>query len=331
MKNVEIAFVNHAPEPVAHPARRSRAQVEEILAEWFGADVVLTSSGRAAMMLFMTAVGMNRYRHRIEMPRMISACVFDAVIRRGFPIDAASRSPADMTVLYHQYGIPQRYRPERTTLEDISHAFFANPRTGERAWVGEAASFSLPKFFPTAGMIGGLVVKKPGLAAELRSLRDAAPETTEEERAELGRVYRTRRGPDAVYLTRLLNPRIFDDETGGTPGSVAEIRAVGARRQEMFCRILEGVATAALPEGWRSLLSSALPFALPIFGEEGRLARADQELIKLGVSAGLFQIDRNRDMSKPDLSTALLLPCHEHISLCLADQMAEILRAACSP
>src|SRR4029079_5467621 len=160
--------IGHAPAFKTAASVTTVREAEVVLSEWFGAPVVLTSSGRAAILLYLGVTGHDRYRHRVAVPRMISACVLDALIRRAFPVDAATPQAADTTLLYHQYGFMQETRPRGHVLEDISHSCFASATTGVRPWAGDAAVFSLQKFFSIATMIGGLVVPDADLARTVR-------------------------------------------------------------------------------------------------------------------------------------------------------------------
>ena len=89
--------IGHAPAFKTAASVTTVPEAERVFAEWFGAPVVLTSSGRAAISLYLGVTGRDRYRHRVAVPRMISACVLDAVIRHAFPVDAARQQAADTT------------------------------------------------------------------------------------------------------------------------------------------------------------------------------------------------------------------------------------------
>ncbi|MEZ5909523.1 MAG: hypothetical protein R3D31_12040 [Hyphomicrobiaceae bacterium] len=322
--------IHHAPGPQEIAATLSVAESERLLSDWFEADVVLTSSGRAATLLYLTAVGLNRYRDTIAVPRMISACVLDAVIRRGFPVDAGTGAQANLTILYHQYGIPQAWRPTGAVLEDIAHAFFAGPETGARAWSGQAAVFSLPKFFATSTMSGGLVVHDPVMASRLRDMRDMTPASANRDLAREGEIFRQTYlsgglALETVYLARLIDPRLRDDETGGLPRALTGIRDVGGQRRATLDRLLAALPPGALPPGWRELVSTGLPFVLPVFGPEGVLTAADRDLAALGVGAGVYRIDIARRMDRPDLRPALLVPCHQGMPPALVEAVAHSL------
>src|SRR6266567_4107946 len=136
-----MTVIEHALRFRDTPALLAVADAESVLSDWFGADVILTSSGRAAIHMYLQALGLNRYRSRIVLPRLISVCVVDAVIRSGFPVDAACGIVGDASILYHQFGIPQCACPSGIVIEDICHALFASPSTGIRDWKGEVAVF----------------------------------------------------------------------------------------------------------------------------------------------------------------------------------------------
>ena len=116
---------------------------------------------------------------------------------------------------------------------------------------------------------------------------------------------------DVVYLERLLNPRLHDEELGGIPLSVDAIRTVGARRAEIAAEILATVPSTLIQRAghW---LGNIHPFALPVFGNRESLEKLD------GIwpnrrSAGIYSIDTACNMLRPNYASALLLPCHDGI------------------
>jgi len=324
--------VEHTPGFVDALPATSVPEVERALSDWFGAEVILTSSGRAAILLYLTALGLGRYLNRIAVPRLISSCVLDAVIRRGFPVDAEGTPHADATVLYHQYGIPQAEGASGIVIEDICHSFFSTASSGSRAWRGEVGIFSLPKFFLLNGMGGGLVMVRGSLARQLRQMRDDASQQGSIEGDSQLHVLRSRdvvqdgSAIEQFYLSRLLNPRILDHQTGGMPATLSEIRTVGERRQNNLGQLLDALGQDALPAGWPGLLRAALPFALPVFGDMSRLRRLDAMLGEIGVKAGLYKIDVARTMARPRYQTAVLVPCHHEMPPAKLNDMAGILK-----
>jgi hypothetical protein len=325
--------VEHTPGfATALPATNVR-DVERALSDWFGAEVILTSSGRAAILLYLTALGFDRYLNRIAVPRMISSCVLDAVIRRGFPVDAEGEPASDARVLYHQYGVPQIEGTPGIVIEDICHAFFSTATSGSRAWWGEVGVFSLPKFFSLNGMGGGLVMVRSSRARQLREMREQGSqrESMENDRhlavLHSGDPGRDRSAIEQFYLSRLLNPRILDHQTGGMPSTAPEILTIGEKRQEVVAQLLENLGNDALPAGWSELLRGALPFALPVFGDPPRLRRLDAMLAEIGVKAGVYKIDVARNNARPRYQSAVLVPCHHEIPASMLNDMIGVLRS----
>jgi hypothetical protein len=321
--------VHTSPDPLACGAGSSVAFYETLLGEWFGSHVVLTSSGRGALLLTLTEWNLNRYRHRIVVPRMISACVLDAVIRRGFPIDAAAGNEGDATLHYHQYGFSQRHAPGGLVVEDICHAFFGTKDTGSRSWHGEAAIFSLPKFLQTAAMVGGVATKSADLARRLRERRDQSPPSGLST-AWMSDVYRRdyhHGGPDLerVYLARLTDPHVEDDDLRGLPSTISEIAAIGAMRQDNFDRLLSATVNMT-PADWLVDIRASLPFLFPVFGDAHELANSRAELREAGIDADVLQVDVRRDACQPRFEPVLMLPCHHAVECRNFEDMLAVLR-----
>jgi hypothetical protein len=319
--------VHPSPDPTDGRSQLRVGEVEGLLTDWFGAPVILTSSGRSAILLALTELGFNRYRHRIAIPRLISACVLEALIRRGFPIDVADGSGADATLLYHQFGFPQL--GSQASIEDICHAFFASAGSGRREWCAPIAIFSLPKFFTTASMIGGLVVSDDSLFHRLRERRDSTPESLRTERAWLGEVFRSQyqsggKDLEHLFLCRLVDPRIYDDELGSLFHSVDDIIEIGQRRRQISDALL-AVAGHTLPPEWQEMLDGALPFLFPVMGEDTELRRIVDAMKEAGIACDIYQIDRRRNMWAPELVPAILLPCHHDVDPATVHDMVSIL------
>lgn len=325
MKSVE-----HTPGFVDVPSVTSVREAEKLLSDWFGAEVILTSSGRAAILLYLEALGFNRYLNRVAVPRLISFCVLDAIIRRGFPIDVEGDPAADATILYHQYGLPQTQSVSGLVIEDICHSFFSNATSGAREWRGEVGIFSLPKFFRLNGMSGGLVMVNGSRARQIRQMRDGAARDGSMENYQQLKALRSgdRSAVERLYLSRLLNPQIFDHETGGMPVSLGEIRGIGEKRQTILERLLGAIGDDSLPVGWSGLFRESLPFALPVFGNIAWLQQLNGTLAEIGITAGIYKIDVARTMAKPEYRTGVLLPCHHEIPVSTLNNMTDILKEA---
>ncbi len=156
------------------------------------------------------------------------------------------------------------------------------------------------------------------LAGRVRQMRDEAlQDSVEADRQPYvlhsGDVAQDRSAIELLYLSRLLNPRLSDHQTGGMPATLPIIRTVGEKRQNVMEQLLDALGQDALPAGWVGLLRSALPFALPVFGDMPRLQRLDAMLGEIGVKAGIYKIDVARNMASPRYQSAVLVPCHHEI------------------
>jgi hypothetical protein len=317
--------IEHSP-PRAEPTAVDPARLERALSDWFGRHVVLMSSGRAGLQALLAIKGLGRYRDAMLLPRYLSRCVINAVTFNAMPVRDGD---ASATLLYHQYGYEQRFRPPSgVVIEDIAHAFFATADTGERQWRSDAAIFSLPKFFGTAGLGGGAIVESEALAGELRERVARATRPSNDTRAWMRSVVQGARagGPeeewlDAVYelLFRFLAPDA--DDLAGMPATRAGIAAVGAARAERVAEL-----RAALPyDAWAPMGEAPVPYALPLFGAPDALARIDAALAAAGIHAGVYHLDVRRDMSQPEFRPCVLLPCHQGLA---AEDVARIVASA---
>ena len=306
-------MIDFVPPVGAARQARTLAEAEAALEEWFGVSVVLTSSGRGALHLAMTALGLKRYEHRIAVSPMTAGCVFDAVTRHGFPIDPAAGSAGDAALVIHQYGFVQNWRPGGVVIDDICHAFQSSGGDGARDWQSEMAVFSLPKFLSLSGMVGGVATPSVQRAAQLHELLHHFPQAAPipDERAILAH----EQGAEArerVYLARLLDPRPIAATCGGIPDA-AGLRAIGARRADMVDRLLTTPAARDMPGGWRAMIAAAPPFAFPLFVKADRRARIRGALTAAGVLAGAYRLDIARNSTAPEWRDALLIPCHPWI------------------
>ncbi|PIR83421.1 hypothetical protein COU19_00470 [Candidatus Kaiserbacteria bacterium CG10_big_fil_rev_8_21_14_0_10_56_12] len=304
-----IYRVPKSPLPAAGVSTISVEEMEALLTEWFDAPVVLTSSGRAAILLVLQELGFNRYTHRVALPRMISKCVLDAIVYQAFPVDVARtpRAETDATVFYPQYGFVQTKAPEGLVIEDRAHAFFA---TLGRPAPKTFAIVSLPKFFSTTTMVGGVMVADVDMARRLRERRDSAPKKdtrTIQEESMLFRATATEGTLPRLYTARLLNPRIADAELGGLPTTLFEMAETRRKRAFVMETLLQ-VAEPLVPPGWAEMLAANLPYALPLLAAARVLEDMNQNLRDKGIESDIYHVDVSRDMFNPSYTRMLLIP-----------------------
>lgn len=319
--------VPKSPPSVDVASSVSVGEMEAMLTEWFNSPVVLASSGRSALLITLQELGFGRYTHRIALPRFISRCVLDAVIHTAFPVDATEpHVSSDATLLYDQYGFMQRVRPTGLVIEDIAHAFFSEPHSARTL-----AIFSLPKFFSTASMAGGVIVADPFLAHRIRERRDTAPAKDTDVLEREAVVFRAQKEGDSelplVYTARLLNPRIESSELGGLPVTVSELFEVRRKRRDVMDALL-AAGDRLIPNGWADMLRDHLPYAFPVSATESVLERLNRELHKAGVESDTYRIDVDRNMRHPRYESMLLIPYSHLVPEPTLREMVSILRSA---
>ncbi len=308
------------------PGPASVADVEALLTEWFGAPVLLLASGRTALHLYLQAKGFHRYRQNLQVSPYLAVDVLAAITPSAFPVHLPAEG--DGILFYHQYGFPQRRRPTNSVvIEDVAHTFFASPSTGARDWAGEAAIFSLPKFFAMGGSAGGLIVHDEALADRIRETVRNTPAAPPGVKDWMRRVsaspYRgDLAAPEVPFvgsayelLLHFVSPE--PEDLAGFPASIADIRQIGEARLErvrFFCSFFD--VHGRSPGLW-SDEEELLPFALPYFGsgKVQALERASVALEEQGVRAGTYHLDVNRNMYETDYQKCLLLPCHQNVSM----------------
>lgn len=318
----------HAPPFRSGGVDASVEDTETLLSQWFGRPVVLTSSGRAALLLALRDLGLNRYRDRVAMSSKTASCVLDAVVRAAFPVDPAFSPDIDVSasLLIHQYGFRQKGRPKGPVVEDICHAFFETAESGSRNWAGDYAVFSLPKFFSLSGMVGGLVLATEDLAQRIKELRD------QEGRPSKGQLLADRHALplatghelEAIYTRKLLCPAPDPGALVGFPATLAELADYGGRRAQVSRRVVDAIADSAWPAGWREMCSQRLPFAIPLFDEANRLGMIAKEFANIGLPSGIYSIDIACNFCHSNWQGALLLPAHNQLSDSVITDLVDI-------
>jgi hypothetical protein len=282
--------------------------------------------GPDGLHLFLRVCGFRRNEHRVQVPGFLSRCVINAITHTAFPV--LEPADANMILLYHAFGFPQRRgRDSSPMIEDIAHAFFGDATTGERPWLGQAAVFSLAKFFPMAGLAGGLVLRDEETAEAIRALANTAPPEPPGVRTWMRTVMASGYTEGASHGERLFIEGAYEllyqfvrpdpADLAGFPNSLDGIRKVAALRAERVSYYHEFFRGSACPSEFWESREQLLPFVLPYFGsgDPERLRRVDRALAEQGVSAGLYHVDLNRGAQRPNYRECLLLPCHHAISV----------------
>lgn len=319
MTAAKPALASLQPRPTANPEKVTFtvSEAERVLTDWFGRPVLLLASGRSGLFLLMRHAGLVRADSAIEISRFHSRCVINALTYHAIPVIAPAEAAA--CLLFHQFGFPQTTPGRGFVIEDLAHAFYASPGSGERSWAGDFAIFSLPKFFGAAGLGGGIIARTPEQIAALRSSLDEFPRASDEVRAWMRRVYVDSFAGDggedlwlaAMYELLFAFPAPDPPALAGVPATAGELAMAGARRAELV-EIFRAHFPAAPPGLWPD--SGVVPYGLPFFARGGaELDRAQAEARAGGLAAEPLHIDVRRDMNASDYRRCLLLPAHHEV------------------
>ncbi|HYM00447.1 MAG TPA: hypothetical protein VEZ90_15945 [Blastocatellia bacterium] len=330
-------IVSHCPRSEANTASAlpDPCACENLLAEWFGRPVILLASGRTGLHLFLRALEFNRNRHKLQVPPYLSRCVMNAVTESAFPVQAPQ--PADGVLFYHQYGASQCCSPRcDVVVEDIAHGFFASPDSGSRAWFGNAAIFSLPKFFGMSGLAGGLIIDPGETEERIRDTVWNSPADPSGVRAWMRTTISGDSGEmaeplfvESAYelLLKLFRPDPRD--LIGFPRSLDAIYSIGKERAERvsFFEQYFGENNKTF-RSFRGSQDQTLPFALPYFGsgDPKALDRANRALEEQAIEAGIYHVDVRRNMYDPEYRPCLLIPCHQDIPMDLFESICATVR-----
>ncbi len=299
---------------------------ENLLSKWFGAPVILLSSGRAGIQLALKAMGFHQYQSRLKVPKYLSTCVLNAITPFAFPVDYPSSGTGSL--VYHQYGFSQLKIPTSANIiEDCAHSFFSTSYTGVRDWVGDVAIFSLPKFFDIKGMGGGIIVLNESLEEKIRTFVKEAPIGDLKVRSWMREVITNSVNPkissnhslflSSAYelLTQFVEPNAID--FSGFPTSIEGIQHIGSERSLRVNLILNFFGKKHFPKSLLETSNQIIPFALPCFFRTDKklLERVNTILTEMGIYAGIYHIDVNRNSLKPNYKSCILLPCHQNIPL----------------
>lgn len=277
----------------------SERKIEEELQELFqGAYPVLCTSGRAAIYMSLSEMGVSRKDYVGVFP-YASYCVLDSVSRVTTPLMGTGWLNSVHRIVYHQWGYVQEWDLSPETIEDCVDTLCV-PGTALFPSGGNFEIWSLPKILgTTSGAI--LWCKDAETAKRIRDKRDSSS------------------GGTFQWLLRLLSrffPSVYDYWNGAEAGyrklsvlQTGEIwvaihtwdKLVKDRKQK-----LEQVWPLAV--NWLSKPSNRLPSVIPIFSE-----MPDNEIVELGIEHGYRMIEKINPDGSRKLVRVLPVPIHQDV------------------
>lgn len=96
------------------------ADIEKVLFDKFGkAHPIVCSSARSCLNLLLDYLGCSR-NSLVKVPAYASHCILESISRTATPVHYASNECVDLSLVYHQWGIPQNFAPQNSSaiIED---------------------------------------------------------------------------------------------------------------------------------------------------------------------------------------------------------------------
>ncbi len=146
--------------------------VEKIFLEYFNNGYpVICSSARSCINLLLEHFELSR-NSLVRVPPYASHCVLESVSRIATPLHYSSNEHADVSIVYHQWGIPHEFKPVNAGLiiEDSCDSVYQEP-DGMMSLGANYEVWSLPKILGCSA--GGIIwCKSLDDASHIQELRD---------------------------------------------------------------------------------------------------------------------------------------------------------------
>jgi len=220
--------------------------------------------------------------------------------------------------MYHQWGFPQRVEPilkfakenDLFVIEDCAHAFEGYYKGRRLGTFGDAAIFSMAKFFPC--VVGGAIYSEDPSMQEFLKYRVKKAGTLENE------MFKEREAFDRDPRSRSIAQQYaVYPELGGCVQKAHNIVRQSVARGALQKRKenVERLRSEVQPKDEFSLFEDGVvPWIVPFFFEKEKMLRIVQALRAHDIETGVFHFDINRNMLDSDYRECVALPCHDGMS-----------------
>ena len=284
---------------------------------------VFAGKSAIALVLYYLRLGgvLRDKSDQVLVPEWLGTWVYMTMHNYCFPTTTMNDKVRAMLV-YHQWGFPQKMeaiqkfaRKHRLfVIEDCAHAIegaYRGKRLGE---FGDAAVWSLSKFFDTPA--GG------ALYAKDKRLRAFAASAIRASDRALGReALRILRTGDAARAYAL-----YDRLARMPEGALASVRKDALEKRRKNFALLRAALWSKKEE---RLLdgSEVTPWMVPLFAGAAN-KKVAAALHKAGFESGVYHFDINRNMLAPRFVECVGLPCHSRLSKKDIERIARVVREA---
>ena len=280
------------------------------LEELFGESVFPFSSGRAALVFALRALGFTR-RDEILIPPFLSDCVISAISKTAFPSLTPSKNTKAIYV-YHQFGYPQDLKKIEQSARNqgwiiINSCVNSLYTKYHGEWIikwGDFSILSFPKLYSCC-LGGGLLTKreelKESVKEKLRGLSGAHQYWANKAyddlflATQLGDDFEKERLIQSVYgyLPNVLAfPEKAANELPTSTGKIIE----DIERRRRLSRILTERIPEIIPKEVEKVVGTAIPI---ILSKKTDIKMFRNERILKNYSMPLLHFDYNQNMFEP--------------------------------
>lgn len=289
-------------------------------------NIIYTFSGKSAISIllryFRNTGKLQNKTDQVLVPHWMGNWVYMTMHKLCFP-STVYNPKVKGVFAYHQWGFPQdmekilAFCAENNLfcIEDCAHAFKSYYKGKRVGTYGNAAVFSLAKFFP-CGVSGAIYTEDP-------KIKDFAKDVLKEHNPSLARkAFRHRIVTDSapsqanqIELGRYY--AIYDKMLKCSNYSLAVVRQQlmeGAlqKRQDNYKLFLDEFAKYDSVETLAN--DNNAPWVFPLFLNEKLRSKINAALTINNIESGIYHFDINRNMLNPNFKKCIVLPCHQGIS-----------------
>lgn len=319
-------------------SRHTEKTLDRLLTEYLGVESAVVSSARAGIHLILGQLQLTKRNH-VLIPDFLCGSVHYILNQQGFSV----RKPDNRTkavFLLHQWGYPQKMefimaeakKRGWFVIEDCAHTFGGSYRGQKLGSFGDAAVFSISKFFPT--YTGGAIVsRRDDVIERARQIRRKPRSSTHRAydilSMKTAREFYLLHRPPLLFKTICINamyfPRISSEAMARFPRTVEEVKSAIAKRQFAFEELKKQVGSDYYPRHLEEG-SEIVPFCMPVFLPEAKLTQAKEMLAAKHIKADILHFDVNRNTLDPRYIKCLALPCHQFVTDEELGHMCDVIR-----
>lgn len=286
-------------------------------------NIIYTFSGKSSISLLLRYYRMKgNLRDRADqilVPQWLGGPVYMIMHRFCFPTTTFNSKTRGLLV-YHQWGFPQNMdyikdfcdSKKLFCIEDCAHSFESYYRGQRLGTIGDAALFSLSKFFPC--VVGGAIYTAKD---DMKKYIGQLLEENEDKLAKrtFNHCLKVDKFPTKQNILELERNYAIYDKLLKCPDY-----SLMATRHEIFNGALEkrkeNCNLFKKAFGDQEYLSNllhevAIPWVVPLFFRESILKRIVAKLKQNNIKSDIYHFDINRNFLKPDFKECVPLPCHQ--------------------